>query len=131
MLFLVTFLATRLKIPEATARIIAIIGLIFLIGLVLGSVLLGVNRCYRNARVQQTQDELNAIRSESSNANYQSKVAEKDVNRAEIEVKEKEIKAKDALKKLEEIKKKDSSLESPDAKKALERYCGVYNDTLS
>ena len=128
MLIIATFLASRFNLDEVLAKNLARLVVFILISLIAIGLIVWGHSCYRAAQIQQTQDELNEIRKESTNANFESKIAEQDVNKAKREVTQKEIEAKRALEELDEIKERDSSLESPDAKRALERYCGIYDD---
>lgn len=123
-----TLLINRFGVAEDLARGLAKLVIFILISLIAIGLIVWGHSCYRAAQIQQTQDELNEIRKESTNANFESKIAEQDVNKAKREVTQKEIEAKRALEELDEIKERDSSLESPDAKRALERYCGIYDD---
>lgn len=123
-----TLLINRFGVAEDLARGLAKLVIFILISFVVIGVVVWGHSCYRASQIQQTRDELNVIRGETTNANFESKVAEQDVNKAKGEVNEKQIEAKRVLDELDEIREKDSSLESPDGKKALERYCGIYDD---
>src|SRR5574343_582341 len=123
---LTTLFITKLNLPERAEGLQAKAVLVIL-GLVLLLVtILTVRSCYVNYKIEQTQNEINEIRSEQVNANVNIGVATIEAKDADNRVIEARREAERAKETLEKVQGADSSKESKDAREALRRFCEVY-----
>lgn len=128
MITAITFFLLNRGLSEDMARRAAY-GLIVLgVAVLLFVVLIAGRSCYVNRQIDKTQNEINEIRQEQSNA-----TVVKDA--VTIEAKEKEAETQKAreerevvVKKLEDARKSDSSKEQSDAWAAMKRFCDERKD---